>query len=406
MQINLDKSDRRLLMWAGIILLPIVVLLAMFSGPEEEGAGYPTTYSAQTGGAKGAYLFLKEQGYNVERWEQAPEELPDAAANTVLVLAGPFGSPTKEEKNFLHMYLNRGGKILSTGYSGSMFLPIGANAVPEVIPEAVWKEYQPEILSPLTRAGTIKMSPKANWDMAMPGQLVHYAENGKGVVVSYKVGQGEIIWWADVTPLTNAGIREAGNLNLLLYSLGGRDVHILWDEYFHSHRASEIGFLSFPAVKYGLAQCVLLFLVVMFTFARRNAPIRPLVEPSRLTPLEFVHTLGNLYRQSRATRIALEVPYKRFCNALIKRLALRSDVSTAEIVRAAQARLGYKDPDLEETLKQILMGLTDPDNKEARALELVQRLNRHAANLKIIYQEEEENTPHANRLSGAGARTH
>ena len=201
MQINLDKSDRRLLLWTGVILLPVIVLLALFSDSGEEGEGYPTTYSAQVNGAKGAYLFLKEEGYNVERWERPPDELPDDAANSILVLAAPFGSPTKKETNFLHMYLNRGGKILVTGYGGSLFLPVGKNAVLEELPDAVWKEYQPELLSPLTRAGSIRMSPSAHWGAASSGQLVHYAQDGKGIVVSYHVGKGEVIWWATVSLL-------------------------------------------------------------------------------------------------------------------------------------------------------------------------------------------------------------
>ena len=151
------------------------------------------------------------------------------------------------------------------------------------------------------------MSPSAHWGAASPGQLIHYAHDGKGIVVSYHVGKGEVIWWADATPLTNKGIKEAGNLYLLLYSLGGsRDVHILWDEYFHSYRSSGGSFVSPLLVWCGLGQCGLVFLSVVLTFGRRNAPIRPLVQPSRLSPLEFVNTLGHLYRRTKATRIALE----------------------------------------------------------------------------------------------------
>src|SRR2546422_4760103 len=37
---------------------------------------------------------------------------------------------------------------------------------------------------------------------------------------SYSYGKGQVIWWAAATPLSNAGIRQRGNLNLFLNSVG------------------------------------------------------------------------------------------------------------------------------------------------------------------------------------------
>jgi len=387
MQIKLDKSDRRLLMWTGLILLPIIVVLALFSDDEKD-SGIPTTYSARSSGAKAAYLLLQEEGYDVERWHESPTELPKDPQNTTLVLASPKGYPSSDEKSAIQIFVSRGGRILATGYSASWFLP-RLNVILEPIPGGVWKEYQPEILSPITRAGAIRMSPESYWGDEMTGQLIHYAHNGKGIVVSYKIGAGEVIWWAADTPLTNAGIKEAGNLALLLNSLSAsKETQILWDEFFHGPRPSAASYYWVPAVKWGLAQLGLAILAILVTFSRRNTPIRPVIEPSRLSPLEFVHTLGNLYHRANATRTALEVPYNRFRALLIKRLGLRNDVSTSELLESARRKLGYRDPDFETTLKQVLEGLQDSDLKEAKVLELVQKLNQHTRNLKLISQEE------------------
>jgi hypothetical protein len=389
MQVKLEKSDRRLLLWAGLILLPLIVLLVWFSDNDED-SGIPTTYSSTASGAKAAYLFLKEEGYDVERWESPPSDLPQAARNTVLVLASPGAMPDALEKNALQMYLKRGGKILGTGFSCSWFLP-ETDITMEFLPDPVGKEYQPQILSPLARAGAIKMSPAAHWSEAAKGQLVHYADQGKGIVVSYHVGQGEVIWWAASQPLSNTGINQAGNLSLLLNSIGGsKSTKILWDEYFHSqHLAHSTAAWTAP-LKYGFWQCLLVFVALVLTFGRRNSPIRRPSEPSRLSPLEFAHTLGNLYRRAHATRTALEVPYNRFRALLIRRLGLRNDVSSSELLESAQKKLAYRDPDFEDTFREILKGLRDPDIKEAKVLELVQRLNQHARNLKLIATNEEQ----------------
>jgi hypothetical protein len=392
MQITLDKSDRKLLMWTGIILVPLVLALALFSSKEDEDSGIPSSYSAKSHGAKAAYLLLKEEGYRVERWENPPDQLPEDAHNTVLVLAGPTQVPSKDEKNALHTYLNRGGTILATGYEASIFLP-QADAVLEPLPSAVWKDYHPEMLSKLTRAGTIKMSPAAHWGDALPEQSVHYAHDGKGIVVSYKVGEGEVIWWAGATPLTNLGIREAGNLDLFLNSLGAsKNVHVFWDEYFHTSHRADVRYWSLPPIGFGLLQCGLAFLAFVLTFSRRHAPIRKLTEPSRLSPLEFVNTLGSLYHRANATRTALEVPYNRFRTLLTRRLGLRADTSSADLVRGAQNRMGYKDPAFQQTLSDIETGLHDLDLSEARVLQLVQQLSVHAHNLKLVFQEEQEKT--------------
>src|ERR1700761_8266268 len=97
---KIDPSDRRLLIGAGVFVLLIIVALAVLPQDEAESE-IPSTYSAQSHGAKAAFLLLQESGYKVERWEQSPTALPADPRNTVLVLASPFRAPTRDEKNAL-----------------------------------------------------------------------------------------------------------------------------------------------------------------------------------------------------------------------------------------------------------------------------------------------------------------
>ena len=403
MPIILEKSDRRLLLWVAPILLVIIVALAVLA-PQDEESQTPSTYSSVSTGAKAAYLFLQEEGYKVERWEKSPADLHADPAGTVLVLALPFAPINKLEKNALELYLLAGGRILITGPSISLYLP-DAEVDPEPAPSILPKEYQPNVPTSLTAAGPIKMSPSSYWKSPSSKYIVHYSDEGRPIVVSYKVGKGEVIWWAANRPLSNIGIRESGNLGLLLGSLGSsRNVRILWDEYFHEYQRSLSSYVAEPPLLFGLLQFVLVFAVLLFTFGRRNGPIRPLYEPSRLSPLEFVHTLGGLYQRARATGSALEVPYNRFRSLLTKRLGMKADTPSPQLANSARERLGYKDADLEKTLQDIestfhSVNLTDPT-----ALDLVQRLNRHAANLKLIPQEEQENFAH-DRQPGSEPRS-
>ncbi len=386
MPLNLAKSDRRLLLWTGVILIPLIVAVAVVSGDEEESA-VPSTYSAQSQGARAAYLLLQEQGYKVERWTRSPRALPVDAAGTVYVLAGPSNIPSRDEKNALQTYLARGGTVLATSYTASAFLPQADVAI-EPAPDPEWKEYQPQLLTKLTRGGPVIMSPAAYWKHSSTGYVVHYADDKRPIVVSYKVGQGEVIWWSRATPLTNAGITRGGNLALLLNSLGGKNVRVMWDEYYHGYHDALGAYMSEPPLKYGLLQCFLVALALLLTYSRRNTPIYPPNEPPRLSPLEFVHTLGGLYQRAHATHAALEIPYNRFRALATRPLGLRPDASSGDLAQALRSRMGYKEKGLDDTLKNIETTLSCSEPKEEETLKLLQELNRHMQNLKLMAKEE------------------
>ncbi len=403
MPLRLDKSDRRLLWWAGGLLVPVIFAIAL-SSADEPDSGIPSTYSPQSHGAKAAFVLLQQAGYNVERWERPPVELPGKAAQTVLVLAHPTDFPSPEEKKALEQYLDRGGTVLATGPIASLFVP-QAHTQPEVSLDPTWKEYRPQLVSPLTRGGAVQMSPAAYWDHTSTRYSEHYAaEDGRPVIVSYKVGNGKVIWWASSTPLSNAGISSSGNLPLLLNSLGDSRTHVYWDEYFHGVRRSVLSYATERPVLFGLLQSGLVALALLVTYSRRNGPIHPPDEPSRLSPLEFVQTLGGLYRRAHHTSTALEIPSTRFRMITTRQLGLALDVPAADLARAIYRRLNYQDDALQDLLKNIETAMYAPDLTEAKALELVQQLSVHTRNLQSISYQQQETTAHAHGASGNYSR--
>lgn len=383
MPVRLEKSDRRLLLWAAAVLIPLVIVLAVLSNGNEESF-IPSTYSAQSHGAKAAYLLLKERGYDLQRWESSPAELPREPADTVLVLAAPFGVPTQDEKNELMTFVGQGGRIVAVGPTSSGFLP-KQEIQPELAPSPEWHEFQPEVVSSITHGGAIEMSPAGYWRDSSTSYLVHYADDGRPIVVSYKFGKGEVIWWADSSPLTNIGISHSGNLALLLNSLEvEKPKRILWDEYFHTQHHTFAGYMAERPLRYGLLQCGLVILALLLTFSRRNTPVYPLGDPPRLSPLEFVHTLGGLYRRAKANHAALEVAHSRFRALATRKLGLPSAISADDLTRALRNRMGYKDESLPKLLKSIESSLQASELKEERSLKLTQELNQHMLNLKLI----------------------
>ncbi len=407
MPLKLESADRRLLMWAVLIFIPLILALALLSSGEND-SGVPSTYSSQASGAKAAYLLLKDLGYNVERWEQPPVDLPADASGTVLVLASPSRVPERDDNDALQLYLSRGGKILATGNTVGLYLP-HAEIEREFMPDPIAREYQPQLVTSLTRGGAISMSPTAYWKDCSTICLVHYSDLSAGtrpIVVSYRFGKGQVIWWAASAPLSNRGISSAGNMKLLLNSLGpAAGSRVFWDEYFHGSRRTAGSYLWEKPVLFGLAQAGLAVLALLLTYSRRNGPIYPADLPSRLSPLEFVETLGGLYRRAHATRAALEVPYTRFRTLATRQLGLKADASVAEVARAVGSRLGYKDSSLQDLLVRIEAALYDPQLRETTVLEMVQELHFHARRLQVISFEQQEIAAHANRVPGAHTRT-
>ena len=124
-------------------------------------------------------------------------------------------------------------------------------------------------------------------------------------------------------PLTNAGIVRAGNLELFLNSMAGpsgEPLSIYWDEYFHGARGSLWSYIAATPLPWGMLQIALLMLALMFTFSRRSGPIVQPAAVSRLSPLEFVETMGGLYQRAHAAPIAVAAAYRLLRLELIRRL--------------------------------------------------------------------------------------
>ena len=62
MPVKLEAGDRKVLMIVGVLLMGMLLITLLVSPQEQEAPGYPSTYSAASGGGKAAFLLLKESG--------------------------------------------------------------------------------------------------------------------------------------------------------------------------------------------------------------------------------------------------------------------------------------------------------------------------------------------------------
>jgi hypothetical protein len=122
---------------------------------------------------------------------------------------------------------------------------------------------------------------------------------------------------------------------------------------------------------------------VIFTFGRRSGPVYRQPVVSRLSPLEFVDTLGGLYERAGAGAAAVSVSHLRLRYLLAQQLGLPSDTPDAELSQAAEARLGWKSFQTEDVLGRAATASRTTKMRSREALHLVQDLERYARRLEV-----------------------
>jgi hypothetical protein len=381
----LDRGDRKLLIGAGVLLVCLAVTATLVSPPRTSSRfSLPSSYSPDWDGAEAAFLLLKDMGYDVERWEKSPVEITSDPATTVLVLADPLQTPAEDERGAITSFLEEGGRVFAAGPGAAMLLP-RAHSFTESYAFDEPQHFSPQAPSPIMRgAPDITMFPPESWTPDLPGEVIVYGNQNTAAVVTYRFGKGEVVWWAEATPLTNGAIRDASNLHLFLNSVApSRNVHILWDEYFHGAHGSLWSYLARTPMPWGLAQFGLVFLAILFTYSRRSGPVRAPATVSRLSPLEFVNTLGDLYNSVRADAAAVQIADQRLRFVLTRRLGLPVNVPNADLARTANEQLGWEEAPLLETLSAADKDIASRRKTGGEALRLVQQLFDYAARLEI-----------------------
>lgn len=383
MPVGIAASDRKLLLIGGGLLLLMLTASVILAPPGEQfNSPVPSTYSTQSAGAQAAYLLLSQLHYPVRRSEEPPTGLPALSNGILLILAEPTQFPSSKERKALADFVQGGGHVLFTGPSIDAFFP-DANVSPA---PSVWRSFSPRIPSRIARgAAHVTIQPQAYWGRLNESQLVLYGEADSAAVVSWNLGRGHVLWWAGSTPLTNAGITRDENLAFFLNSVekwpGVYIYQIFWDEYFHGQRSSLWSYFGKTSLVWGLFQLGVLAAAVLFTFSRRSGPIYLPVGDSRLSPLEFVDTLGGLYERAGAASSAVSISYLRLRSLLTRQLGLPSKTPDDELGRAAEQRLGWKDQGIADLLQRAEASTRNVKLSPRAALDLVQKLERLTARL-------------------------
>jgi hypothetical protein len=380
----LDSRDARYVLGAlAVMVLMLALTYSLAPPPIQHSLGYPSSYASDWAGSKAAYLLLEDQGYRVERWEKPPEDLPPDSIDAVFVLIEPLEGRTAGDVAAIRRFISNGGRVLAVGAGTASFVPdMDAAGAEEYDPKA--KTFLALLPSPITRnAPEITMVSPDTFTSSVYPWLGLYGKDDAVGAVSYRLGKGQVIWWASASPLTNGMIRDKNNLEFFLNCIGPPAIaHVYWDEYFHGARASFFSYFAHGPLPWAGLQIGIAFIAVLFTFSRRSGAMRLPATESRLSPLEFVDTLGDLYHSAHASPAAVAVAYRRFRVTLSRKLALPAKIKLPELSRAASNRFGWPEDGLLDTLARSERAMRNINLDEAEALYLVRQLHEFSARLE------------------------
>jgi Domain of unknown function (DUF4350) len=356
------------------VLSLLGAILAPASNPIDQGT---STFSAGPPGTKGAYLTLAELGYRVERSIEPMTAVEADPSTTTLILSGEE-PPSEQDRRTIREFVEQGGTLLAVGANGAYALGL---VVPSDVPLGLQEEietFHPLTPSPLSvGASAVNITARLTAPKFTDPYVALYGSAAEPVVATATLGLGRAVWFADNTPFCNAYLDKADNLRLFLNTVGpaaGRQV--IFDEHYQGHKRSLWSYVGGTPLPWFGLQAGLVMVAVLLTHSRRQGPVRAPHEEARTSPMEFVDMLGALYRRAHARQAAVHAARLRLRRAIAAACGVPAATEDETLARAAAARLHTDAAGIGALLAEADAAAGQPDLSTARALDLMQRLQK------------------------------
>jgi Domain of unknown function (DUF4350) len=372
---GVDHRDKMLLLSCAALVAILILVLALFSPGNDDEDQTPSSYSTAPHGAKAAFELLRQSGYRVERQSDSLTEIEDRVDDhATVVFADPFLQNVNASREAVKALLDKGARIVVTGYAGGLLVP--GNAVEAGGLRQSECNADANGFGQLAASGAVRMTPSGRWKQSNPLHHVDYICHGDAVAVTYKAGKGTVIWWAGALPLENSGLQQADNLVFFLNSIGPpATTHVFWDESLHGDSPSLLSYTRGTPLHLIGWQLVLVVALLLWSYARRSGPLRPDPVVPRTTQIEFVHSLGSLYQAAGANQVAVSGAYQHFRQRLEQLFAIPQNRSAAELGEALSQHFGTGGERLLKTLVACEQAMGTEKLPVKTALERVQALH-------------------------------
>lgn len=332
-------------MGLGLAFLLAFGLEQVLIAPLQTGEVYPpySTLRSDPVGAKALYESLGElPGVDVERWYKSRSTL-DAGTAMFVLGVDPLGWSEIEQKTLTEYedLLSKGGRLVIG------FIPVAkpSKAIPARVIKDRWdvslayRESEDDAASrrdAIPRRTSLYFEPGPEWRTLL-------VRDGKAVAVERDLAGGTVALLADSYPLSNEGLRDARDAELVA-TLAGPARHILFDE--NHFGVTETGSVAQLMERYHLVGAAAVLALAALLFLWRSAssflPPRDAATEQAVTGRDSLAGLTALLRRS-----VPESELAATCYAEWSRSAKSSGdrgTAAAREVEAEIAKTGKRDP--------------------------------------------------------------
>ena len=367
------SGDSRIAIGILLLLIFVTIFAALQRGTEQQ---YPALSSASSApdGALALKLWIEELQYDVD--EQILENFIPPQNVSILLMLEPL-TITENEMQAVDDWVNAGGTLIAFGGQYSMY--------------AVADHYQFTLNYLFDQSGTpdsaapLFHSPSAvdvkNTEVRFTLQserddfVTLVAYEGEPVVVSFEEGNGRVILGTVTESFTNAGLKKAGNPELVLNILAlARTKGAVWfDEWHHGVQSGEqiLGPAEFlRRTPVGRSLLFIVFALFVGIFIQGRGFGRPVPLPQEIRrrgALEHITGVANLSRRA-AHRSAVMMHYhQQVKRKLGQRYRLDPGMDDQEYVNALA---GYNPALDKDELLSLLKRLKRKDIREVEMVSL------------------------------------
>ena len=357
-----------------LILLVLVTIFAAIQNQTQQEHPKLSSISSAPDGALALKLWVQELHYPVDEQVLA-NFLPPKNVSILFMLEPLF--PTEDELQALDDWVETGGTLIAIGEQYGMYSLIdhykfdfrylsGQNGTPAPG-------------TPLLDSPSAVDLKNAKVQIALQSDrddfVVLVADKGQPVFVSFEQGKGRVILGTMTESFTNAGLKEAGNPELVLniLALAQTKSAIWFDEWHHGVRNGEqiLGpgeFLRRTPIGRSILFAALIIFIVLFSQGRGfGRPVPLPQEIKRRGALEHITGIANLSRRA-AHRSAVMLQYhQQIKRKLGQRYRLDPNMDDREYV---DTLAGYNASLEKDELLNLLKRLKQKDISEPEMVHL------------------------------------
>lgn len=378
--------------WLVIGLVIVLAIITSFVVIWRARTATPPALSSTSNEPDGAHalsLWLEQKGYQVMRNSMA-DFYPPAEANLIFILEPSYDS-NQNHWQLLDDWVKAGGTLVVAGegegadtifnYYNSSTLGIGQG-----------RDIPVTVQSPLLASPSLdnfrNLELVSMFETGRDDLLVLLARGDYPILFTFRLGAGRVIMASFIYPFMNAGLKEAGNPELVLNLLtwAGQS-HTVWFDDWHHGQGKHLDitgpqdWIRFtPAGHAFLFTAVILFLALLLQGRNFGRPLPLPQKFIRRTPLEYITALANLNRRAGNRSEVLSQYYQSLKIQLARRYRINPALPDEEYLMS----LAKYNPDLDLAgLRNLFLRLRNPQVGENEMVKLAAETSKWLLNTQI-----------------------